>query len=489
VTSSLRASLFGLWLLIVVICVALAFLLTSIFRLGIGAQIGHVQGLVETAATLTAQRFTAYEASFPQTPSSFATDEHRRELTLILQLVLADFKEVEGGFWSARDGFLAYAYPSYGGGVPKKDVPQAEAARIADVASAALNSGRAQTHSFPSETETLILRAEPAGAGDVRLAVWTMSRAHVRAAAAYQKLTLGFGVLFVFALLSGVGVLWFLQSWTARVRALEDAIAATPPEELPPLRPTGERELDRIVNALNQLNVKLKTVRDESRALTEKLGRADRTVALGRMAAQIAHEIRNPIASMRLKAENALAKPLEQQSAVLRAMLDEIKRLDDLLERLLAVTRLGELRRAPVELKPWLQARIDNLREQAAQINIALSGDAPDAAWSFDEKSMSRALDNLLLNAVQHTPRGGWINANAEIRDGRCRIAVENSGAAIASDQREKIFEPFVSTRGDGAGLGLNIAREIAEAHGGSLRCVESKNGARFEIELPWPKS
>ena len=86
----------------------------SIFRLGVSAQIGHVQTQVETAASLTAQRFRAYEASFPQEPSSFATEDHRRELTLILQLVLADFKEVEGGFWSARDGFLAYAYPSYG---------------------------------------------------------------------------------------------------------------------------------------------------------------------------------------------------------------------------------------------------------------------------------------------------------------------------------------------------------------------------------------
>src|SRR5438034_3476059 len=230
-----------------VICVALAFLLMSIFRLGISAQIGHVQTQVESAAALTAQRFNAYEASFPQTPSSFATDEHRRELTLILQLVLADFKEVEGGLWSARDGFLAYAYPTYGGGAPKTDVPEAEAGRIADVANAALSDDRAETRSFPGENETLILRAMPVGAGDARLAVWIMSRAHVGAAAAYQKLTLGFGALFIFATLSGAGALWFLQNWTTRVRALEDAIAATPPEELPPLRPTGERELDRIV--------------------------------------------------------------------------------------------------------------------------------------------------------------------------------------------------------------------------------------------------
>ena len=167
----------------------------------------------------------------------------------------------------------------------------------------------------------------------------------------------------------------------------------------------------------------------------------------------------------------------------------KIKRLDDLLERLLAITRLGELRRAPVALKPWLQVRIDNVREQAAQTNLALSGDAPDAEWNFDEKSMSRALDNLLLNAVQHTPHGGWIKANIQLHNERCRIAIEDSGPGIAPEQREKIFEPFVSTRGNGAGLGLSIAREIVEAHGGTLRCVESTNGARFEIELPCLKS
>src|SRR5436190_17314357 len=176
---SLRTPLIFLWLLIVVICVALAFLLTSIFRLGVGAQADRVRAQVENAAALSAQRFEAYRKSFAQPPGSFATDEHRRELTLILQLVLADFKEVEGGFWSERDRFLAYAYPTYGGGVPKKDVPEAEAARIADVARAALSDDRAKTHSFPSENETLILRAVPVGAGNPRLAVWPMSRAHV----------------------------------------------------------------------------------------------------------------------------------------------------------------------------------------------------------------------------------------------------------------------------------------------------------------------
>src|SRR5439155_26377895 len=189
---SLRAPLIFLWLLIVVGCVALASLLLSIFRLGVGAQADRVRAQVENAAALSAQRFEAYRKSFAQPPGSFATDEHRRELTLILQLVLADFKEVEGGFWSARDAFLAYAYPTYGGGAPKTDVPEAEAGRIADVANAALSDDRAETRSFPGENETLILRAMPVGAGDALLGVLVMSRAVVGAAGGCQKLTLRF---------------------------------------------------------------------------------------------------------------------------------------------------------------------------------------------------------------------------------------------------------------------------------------------------------
>lgn len=482
---SLRAALVFLWLLIVVNCVALAFLLFSMFRLGVGAQVDRVRALAQEAAARTAQRFTAYQASFSHPPGSFGTEEHRRELTLILQLVLADFREVEGGFWSLRDGFLAYAYPTYSGGAPKTDVPAAESGRIASVARQAVRDGRAVTRSFPGETETLILHALPVGSGDARLAVWTMSRAHVSAAAAYQKLTLGLGVLFLFALASGAGVLWCLQNWTARVRALESAIAAAPVEELPPLQPTGERELDRLVSALNQLSAKLKTARDEALSLSEKLARADRAAALGRMAAQFAHEIRNPIASMRLRAENALAKSPEQRGAALRDMLGEIARLDDLLERLLAVARLSELRKAPVNVKRWVQSRLDQFRDQAARKHLALRGDAPDVTCAFDEKSMSRALDNLLLNALQHAPRDGWVEVRAECVGRYWRVVVENSGAPVPSGEREKIFDPFVSMRSDGAGLGLSIAREIAEAHGGALRCVESGRGARFELDIP----
>ena len=102
---------------------------------------------------------------------------------------------------------------------------------------------------------------------------------------------------------------------------------------------------------------------------------------------------------------------------------------------------------------------------------------------------MALPRDNFLLNGLQHTPPEGWIKVVVETSDSICRLTVEDSGAGVPRDRRDSIFEPLTTTRAEGVGLGLGIAREIVEAHGGTLRCVDGKAGARFEIELPCPKS
>ena len=102
---------------------------------------------------------------------------------------------------------------------------------------------------------------------------------------------------------------------------------------------------------------------------------------------------------------------------------------------------------------------------------------------------MARALDNLLTNALRHTPVDGWVQITAERRGDSCYLVVEDSGSGVPQDLREKIFEPFASFRSDGTGLGLAIAREIVEAHGGTICCTQGAIGARFEIRLPWRES
>ena len=91
----------------------------------------------------------------------------------------------------------------------------------------------------------------------------------------------------------------------------------------------------------------------------------------------------------------------------------------------------------------------------------------------------------MLANAIQHTPPNGWVKVTAKKENDQLEIAVEDSGSGVPEELREKIFEPFVSSRSNGSGLGLAIAREIIEAHGGTLLCVNGSIGARFEIRMP----
>lgn len=460
--------------------------MTALYYFSVGAQVRSIQTQVESAGANIETRFAFYLASFGQSAPAWSDESRRRELELIVQMVLANFPGVEGGFWTQRDGFVAYSFPSYEGNVLKKDVPSAETERISGVTSATLTSGKLQTRRFDGPRESLVISARVASAQTPELAVWTMARAHVSAGAAYERFTSGVVVLFFLALVSGGWVLVILVRWLRRLRALENSIAAAPVDEKLNLPETGQADLDRIISALNQLSAKLHAARAESRSLSRDLSRAERTTALARMAAQLAHEIRNPIAAVRLRAENALAKSAEHQTAALRSAIAEIGRVDDLLERLLAVTRLDQLRREPVRLRAWLNERIENFRAQAERAGVRLNAEAPDATASFDPQNMARALDNLLLNALQHVPPNGSVSVRARLEGARCLISVEDTGRGIADEVREKLFEPFATTRMDGVGLGLSIAREIVEAHGGTLRAEASANGgARFVIELP----
>lgn len=465
-----------LGLLFLMVAVALGLLMAGLFQLGIDAQVGHVRARVESSCVLVAQRFKVYLDSYLQQPHSFDDAQRQHELTLVLGLALAEHAGVEGGFWSEKEGFVAYAYPTYQGETAKKDVPEAEKGRLLKVLRAAA-AGQTETRSFDGATESLVISARPALKDG--LLVWTMARAHVESASAHQKLMMGFAALSVFALVAGATLLWFMRRWSHRASALVNSMDVAQGAEFPELNETGVQELDLLVAALNRMNTRLQESRRE-------LVRAERMATLGRMAANVAHEVRNPVAAIRLRAENALAKTDTHRTAALEFTLQEIRRLDALLERLLAMTRLEGVHPALVRLHPWMHGRLEALQDEARSLGVELTGETAVEEARLDEHAMARALDNLLHNALQHTPAGGWVRLMVRPHEGRgLLLAVEDSGPGVPEAEREKIFEPFVTTRADGTGLGLNIARQIVEAHGGTLRCISGGSGARFEITLP----
>jgi hypothetical protein len=433
-------------------------------------------------------QFARYLTGFDGLSEGLAEGRTKRELLLLLEVVFSRFDGMEGGVWHPQEGFVAYAFPTYQGTTPKRDVPAAEREHIVGLARKVSSQHMRETVRYEGGREALIWHACPLSA-PVRSVAWTMIRVPVDAGAAYQELLLGEVILSLFALISGVWVLLLLRRWSSRVSALEQAIARYSAEQLPQLPASGEPELDRIVAAINHLNLRLTAARKQSTTLSRQLAQADRLASLGRMAADLSHEIRNPIATIRLHVENALEKSPERQHLALEAVLQQVLRLDTLMQRLMAIVQPLNLHPEPVAVHQWLEDCVSQFEDHARQLGISLRTGGPDIEATFDGPSIGRALDNLILNALQHTPAGGKIDITAHTGVDTLLFCVEDSGPGVPEHERGQIFEPFMTTRTDGVGLGLAIVRELVEAHGGKVRCTAGRKGARFEMELPWHTS
>jgi hypothetical protein len=488
---SLRAALAGLWALILALCVALAFLMVSIFEQGTGVQLREKKGRLEEAVGEATRRYERYRQTFGEKPIPLDDPQIRVDLESILTVSFSVHPGVEGGFWRGPDDSLAYAFPTHDGPRQKKDLPQAELGQIQEVIRDSLQANAQRDRRYNGESSSILLEASPLNGPPPGLTIWAMCRVPLNVGQSYRRLTFGLGAVLLLALGSGVWVLTSLRRWTDRVTRLEEAVASTPVEDLPPLSPTGERELDRIVTAFNRLNERLKIAREESIRLNRDLARSDRLATLGRMAAGLVHEIGNPLAAMRLRCENALAAEPERARTALQSILPQLGRLDELVSALRLLTRTAETRPQSIPLLFFLEARLEAVAPSAARKQIALCLEpkpAADVRLNIDEKSFSRAVENLLLNALQHTPSGGRVTLGAELSAEHCRLLVKDTGAGVPAAESERIFEPFVTTRPDGVGLGLSLVREIAEAHGGSARhlaSAEGNSGATFVIEIP----
>ncbi|CCE02242.1 HAMP domain-containing sensor histidine kinase [Bradyrhizobium sp. STM 3809] len=480
---SLRSRLSALWLMLALSGAATAYLLVESFQQSSEARVGRAQDLVVRGCRDIADRYQFFVSGWRGAPID---DRIKHDLIPVVQSALAASPGVEGGIWQAEHGSLAYAYPTYEGTGPKTDLPAAELSVIQQVNASAERSGHPATTENAGRSQTLIVHACPLRGPLQNVTAWTMTRAATAEGPAYTHLLTGLSVLALTLLGSAIWLAFILASWSRRIAMIESALgASTAAADLPQLPRTGARELDRLVDAVNDAGNRLAAERERATA-------AERLAAVGRLSANLAHEIRNPIAAMRLKAENALASPdPARKSGALEAILQQVARLDALLRDLLAMTHASRPATRPVDLAGFLQTTIETHRELAARRGLRLRMVVPSSAEAacFDPAQMQRALDNLILNAIQNTPEGGEIVLAAEIHDARLLFRVTDSGQGIDAGIRNRLFEPFVSTRADGTGLGLAIVREIARAHRGEARLAPVSTGTSVEISLPWPPS
>jgi signal transduction histidine kinase len=249
-------------------------------------------------------------------------------------------------------------------------------------------------------------------------------------------------------------------------------------------------ELARLMETFNQATERLgqsyQTIGELQKEIAEKdrqLARKTRLEMLGRMAANLAHEIRNPLAGIQLYA-SMLKRDLEKDGdkvRVLDRILGAIGGLESLVEDMLAFGRDLDPKKRRQPFGPIIDAALDLLRGVIEEKRVTVTIRTGDAEAEMDGDMMQRVFLNIVGNAVQAVGPGGRLTIEAGDRS----IRFTDDGPGIPPEILEKLFTPFLTSKTKGTGLGLAIAHKIVEAHGGT---IEAKNGpgggATFSITL-----
>jgi signal transduction histidine kinase len=257
----------------------------------------------------------------------------------------------------------------------------------------------------------------------------------------------------------------------------------------------GDGDLVKMDRQLQDVVERIAEVTEELQRQHREVYRAQHLAAVGRLAAGVAHEVRNPLTGMKLLVEAALRprnpQPLSEED--LRVIHGEIARLEETVQNFLAFARPQPLCRSVVDLREALGRPLDLVRARARQHGVVIAvGVPPDPVPVFlDAGQFNTVLVNLLLNALDAMPRGGGLRLEIEVATSgsagaTCRLSVCDTGPGIAPEMVDRLFTPFASTKATGTGLGLSLARRIVEEHGGRITGAnQAKGGACFTVVLP----
>jgi two-component system, NtrC family, sensor histidine kinase PilS len=225
------------------------------------------------------------------------------------------------------------------------------------------------------------------------------------------------------------------------------------------------------------------------RAMEDRLRHADRLATLGRLSANIAHEIRNPLASLTGAIEVLASQgPTgELRERLANIVLKESGRLNTILRDFLEYARPAPLARARVNVCETIDEILVLLehREEAAAVKVVRELPA-SLEWDVDSQQFRQAMWNLCLNAVQAMPDGGELRVSARAEDDSLVVTVEDSGHGIGGSDVAHVFEPFFSTRPGGSGLGLALVHRILQDHGGDVDVDSTAGGgSTFTLRMP----
>ena len=451
----------------------------------------------------------------PQTPTALPHPEHDRPphsrpdlLKGFTSETLQHEDGVEGGFYAARaDALIGYAFPTHEGPGAEKGMPERERPTIETLAREAVAANAIKTFSFEGPHDAILFVAVPIHGpsrtdqsaetrDEVTGAAWLMERLPGIESGQNRELlfgSVGFGIAALMTALLAVFVTTEIRSGVnivlQRLGSMEGGLPAASQQmqDRPPLE-----EFDRVLHGIDSLALALQEKIENERTFESQVRHNERLSALGQFAAGIAHELRNPLGTIRMRTQmwerSTDAEAAKRSSAVI---LEEIDRLDTIISRLLYFARPIQLQLQPVSLDELCVVMASTWEDKEAAKGIQIVCQATfRSVVTADRGRLLQVLDNLLENAVhsaaQSIAPGGMVTITTRLDADFARIDITDDGRGITPAALRHAMDPFYTTKDTGTGLGLSISFEIVQAHGGELLLANRDGGgAVASVRLP----
>jgi signal transduction histidine kinase len=420
----------------------------------------------------------------------------------ISQGTLQKLDGIAGGFYrSDGDVLLGYAsavnraseeFPS--SGTSRDDLHPA----ILDAARSAAKTGAPSESVLTDDGNIFLVEAVPIRSEQSAWGcAWTIERMQGLPGSNRFRAYLITVALGIAALICVILTLLVVRNLQAGVRKIESSLEDLE-SDLTSQVPTGSdpEEIERISQAINRLGASLRENIEREKQIEDRLRHSERLAALGRLVAGVAHEVRNPLATIRLRVQmaqrEAQNKRVNESCAI---ALEEIERLNGMVNRLLNFSRPIRFQPEPTNLTQLTEQRLNRFADSAERSGIQFITSFPEdgTLLPIDQSKMAQVFDNVIQNAIEAmTESGGTLSVSVtsivKSASGTERVRVEfrDTGNGINSSMISKIFDPFFTTKPSGTGLGLSICHEFVRAHGGEIQIESSEgNGTSVRIILP----
>ena len=438
-------------------------------------------------------------ADRPYLPESATSQASQDALTNLSRGVLQNVDGVAGGFYTVDgDTLVGYSFPTGAIGRPDAEsVTEDERPVLLRVAREAAFTRAPVEDVLATGPDISLISAAPLRDGQRLIgSAWTTKRLQsIPGTNRFRTylIAVGLGIAALACVVLTLLVVRGLQEGVRKIEGglknLEQSLASQIPIDSDP------DEIRQIAQAINRLGTTLKGKIESEKQIEDRLRHAERLAALGRLIAGVAHEVRNPLATIRLRVQMCQDSESADVRESCAIALQEIERLNGMVNRLLSFSRPVRLQLEPTELNRLVQQRLDYFSEIARRhdVRFVTRFGRDSNIVRVDQSRLAQVFDNVIQNAIDAMPHTGGtlcVNVTSEGTTAEsgfdAYVEFSDTGEGIRPDVVGRIFDPFFTTKSSGTGLGLSISHELIQAHGGEIQ-VASAEGCGTTVRILFP--